>query len=108
MEKRRRRSRRVNTFWRIGIVEVIGEAAVMELIAEECVEMAQAAQKIARAMRGDNPTEKPVEYYHGQLMEEWADVLVCSEYLDELPWFNPAEVAHNIRFKKQRTKERLN
>ena len=89
------------------MIEVIGEAATLEMLAEECTELAQAALKIARAVRGENPPEKDVEQYHGDLMEEWADVLVCSEYLDELPWYNPAEVNHNIKFKKQRTKERM-
>ena len=89
------------------MIEIIGEAAVMEMLAEECVECAQAALKTARALRGDNPTDKDVDWYRGQVMTEWADVLVCSEYLDELDWYNPAEVDHNIRFKKQRTRERF-
>ena len=40
------------------IIEQIGECAVLEQLAEECVELAQAALKLARKKRGENPTPK--------------------------------------------------
>ena len=38
------------------IKDRIGEAAVLEQLAEECAELAQAALKMARIERGENPT----------------------------------------------------
>ena len=40
------------------IIEKIGEPAVLEQLAEECSELAQAALKYARKQRGENPTPK--------------------------------------------------
>jgi NTP pyrophosphatase (non-canonical NTP hydrolase) len=36
------------------LYEVIGEAATLEQLAEECVELAHASLKLARHLRGDN------------------------------------------------------
>ena len=42
----------------MNIVETIGTAAVLEQLAEESAELAQAALKLARKLRGGNPTPK--------------------------------------------------
>ena len=42
----------------MNIVETIGSAAVLEQLAEESAELAQAALKLARKLRGVNPTPK--------------------------------------------------
>ena len=38
------------------ILEHVGEAAVLEQTAEECAELAHACLKMARKLRGENPT----------------------------------------------------
>lgn len=40
------------------ILNKIGEPAVLEQLAEECTELAQSALKLARKIRGENPTPK--------------------------------------------------
>lgn len=39
-------------------IEEIGDAAMLEMLAEECAELTQAALKFARYNRGENPTPK--------------------------------------------------
>lgn len=36
--------------------DLVGEPAVYESLAEECSELAKAAQKMARVLRNENPT----------------------------------------------------
>ena len=43
------------------MIEAIGSAAMLEQLAEESAELAQAALKAARILRDDNPT--PVERF---------------------------------------------
>lgn len=63
------------------IKEEIGLCALLEQTAEECAELSQAALKLARKMRGDNPTPATIDEIHSKLTEEFADVRVC---MDEL------------------------
>ena len=52
------------------IIEEIGEAAMLEQLAEECTELAKAALKMARIIRKENPTpvtEKDVVQCAGEL-----------------------------------------
>lgn len=55
----------------------IGEAACLETLAEECSELAQAALKKARKIRGENPTPKSMEKINENLIEEVSDVQTC-------------------------------
>lgn len=41
-----------------GVLDMIGTAALLEQLAEESAELAQAALKLARKMRNENPTPK--------------------------------------------------
>lgn len=63
----------------------IGPAALLEQLAEESAELAHAALKLARIMRGENPT--PVEYHDAvrNLIEEYTDVIQCGEDLEIEP-----------------------
>ena len=61
----------------------------MEMLAEECTELAHAALKLARAERGENPTPKSMEECYAAVIEEWADVIICLGELSDLPWCNP-------------------
>lgn len=58
--------------------EKMGQAAVYELLAEECCEFAQAALKMARILRNENPTPVTPEQAMQHLTEEYSDVLICA------------------------------
>ena len=68
------------------IKEKIPVEDLYEQLAEEAAELAQAANKMARAMRGTNPTPKSeMEAYHS-VIEEYTDVInVAGNILDILP-----------------------
>ena len=63
------------------IVEKIGIPAMYEQLAEECTELAKAALKMARVIRGENPTPKTVEEVRTNLIEEVTDVAICASEL---------------------------
>ena len=60
----------------------LGRAAVLEQLAEEAAEVAQAALKMARIIRGENPTPKTACEAAEALEEEMADVIVCMRVLE--------------------------
>lgn len=62
--------------------EKIGDPAAFEMLAEECTELAHASLKIARILRGENPT--PVTFDQGMknMIEEVSDVILCLRDLD--------------------------
>ena len=62
--------------------EKIGEAALYEGLAEEAVELAHAALKIARIIRGENPTPVSLEEARKNLVEEYSDIGVIACELD--------------------------
>ena len=63
------------------IIDKIGIPALLEQTAEECTELAQACLKLARKMRGNNPTPKDVPELIENLEEEVADVSICVDLL---------------------------
>lgn len=63
------------------ILEKLGRAPVLEQLAEEAAEVAQAALKLARIIRGENPTPKTACEAEEALEEEMADVSVCMRVL---------------------------
>lgn len=64
----------------------ISKADLYEQLAEEAAELAQAANKMARVLRGTNPTPKTeMEAYHN-VIEEYTDVVnVGTNILDIQP-----------------------
>jgi len=60
------------------IIDTIGLPAVLEQLAEECSELAQASLKYARLLRGENPTPKTEQECLEALTEEMADVELCT------------------------------
>lgn len=64
------------------IIDIIGNAACLEQLAEECAKLAQAALKMARLIRKENPT--PVTYNKAiaSLTEEIADVRLCIKAIE--------------------------
>jgi NTP pyrophosphatase (non-canonical NTP hydrolase) len=63
------------------IIDSIGLPAVLEQLAEECSELAQASLKYARLLRGENPTPKTEQECLEALTEEMADVELCNSLL---------------------------
>lgn len=65
------------------IFEAIGEAAALEMLAEECCELGQAALKLARIVRGENPARITYEEAYHTLVTELTDVCNAVDVLDE-------------------------
>lgn len=63
------------------IVDYIGKAALLEQTAEEASELSQACLKMARKIRGENPTPKDTNDILENLNEEIADVILCCNEL---------------------------
>ena len=61
------------------IIEEIGEAAMLEQLAEECTELAKAALKMARIIRKENPTPVTEKEAIANIREEYTDVVQCAE-----------------------------
>lgn len=61
----------------MNILETIGEPAVLEQLAEECTELAQAALKLSRILREENPTPVSRKEARERLVDEKQDVMNC-------------------------------
>lgn len=81
----------------------IGDAAMYEQLAEECAELGQAALKMARVLRRENPTPMTETEASDMIIEEAADVLIC---IDEVGVFDSSEVARVAHAKRERFKAR--
>jgi len=66
------------------LLEMIGSPAMLEMLAEECSELAQASLKLARKYRGENPTPRTESECMRSLEEEIADVLTCLDQMSEV------------------------
>lgn len=66
------------------IIEEIGKPAMLEQLAEECCELGQAALKMARVLRGENPSPKTEMECLDALTEEIADVEWCIDQLGDM------------------------
>lgn len=64
------------------VIRSLGEPALLEQLAEECTELAQAALKLARLERGENPTPKTEEECVKNLLEELGDVNLCMSVVE--------------------------
>lgn len=89
------------------IIETIGEPALLEQLAEECSELAQAALKLARKMRDENPTPKTKEECIADLEEELADVMVVVKCMHDATWLNSQKINEKMAEKDARWKQRL-
>lgn len=90
------------------LIERVGEPAALELLAEECVELAHAALKLARAERKENPTPTTVAACEAKVIEEMADVRIClSEIMAGAEWFDSEDLVDAETEKWNRMKKRL-
>lgn len=58
---------------------------MLEQLGEEAAELSHAAQKLARAIRGTNPTPMTISCGWDNVGEEIADVAVCLDELELVP-----------------------
>lgn len=65
-------------------IEEIGDAAMLEMLAEESTELAHAALKLARVHGGENPTPKTFMQCIDALTEEIADVQLVIDQLNNM------------------------
>lgn len=89
------------------LVEVIGEAAMLEQTAEECVELAHACLKYARYLRGENKVYKSKNDILQSMAEEAADVLICIEELIDGGIVTNEDINSEINTKLTRMRKRL-
>lgn len=84
------------------MIKEIGEPAMLEMLAEELVECAHEALKLARVQRRENPTPRTEKEVRASLREEWSDVIQCSKELNlDVDW-------NQIEMKKRRFEEHWN
>lgn len=64
--------------------DALSKAAIWELLAEEAIELAHAAQKMARLLRGENPLAPGMtkDQIFQNVVEEFNDVLIETDILD--------------------------
>lgn len=67
------------------IHDIIGKPAAYEALAEEATELAKAALKMARVLRGENPTPVTEEEARKELIEEITDVAILMADLGIMP-----------------------
>ena len=64
----------------------VPQSIILDQLAEEAAELAQAALKLKRTMSRDNPTTVTAAEASDRLLEEIADVIVCMNQLEGLDW----------------------
>ena len=64
------------------VIRTLGEPALLEQLAEECSELAQAALKLARLERGENPTPKTEEECVENLLEKLGYMNLCMSVVE--------------------------
>ncbi len=91
----------------MNIMKEMGEAACLEQLAEEAVELAQAALKMARIRRSESPTETSESEARGALREEIADVLTCIDVIREGDMVPLKDIGDTCLRKRERWELRL-
>jgi len=89
------------------IIDSIGLPAMLEQLAEECSELAQASLKYARLLRGENPTPKTEAECLEALTEEMADVELCASVLMTAGHVDFDTVMDTIDVKERRWRKRI-
>ena len=86
------------------MLEEIGLPATLEQCAEECSELSQAALKLSRKLRNENPTSIMMGDVLNHLQEEMADVIVCLDALMECDFISESDIQHIMKYKRERGK----
>lgn len=87
------------------IKQHIPQDELLAQLAEECVELSQAALKLRRALTGINPTPVTAEEARANLVEEIADILNVSDLLLEID--DVDEIYDIVQRKRERWLKRL-
>lgn len=87
------------------IIDKIGEAAILEQLAEECAELTKAALKLSRVMRKENPTPVTVNKAFDNLVEEIGDVRLLLRVTDFM--YDGIPTQDMEEYKLQRWKNRI-
>ena len=86
----------------------IGFPALLEMVAEENVELAHACLKLSRKYRQENPTPKSYTECFDALFEEIADVILClNELLKSVDPEDVKKITAIKNAKQKRMEERL-
>ena len=87
------------------VAERMTPAALLEQLAEEAIELAHAAGKYARLIRGESPTNITPEEAHRRVKEEMSDVFLVARVVKAKGFdFDSAQISEE---KLQRWRERL-
>lgn len=89
------------------VIRTLGEPALLEQLAEECSELAQAALKLARLERGENPTPKTEDECVSALNEEMADVCLCMDVIKCVREYDLSNVGNKACVKMERWVQRI-
>lgn len=90
------------------ILKRLGEPVLLEQTAEESAELTQACLKLARKIRGENPTPKDINELKNNLTEEIADVVLCIQTLIDINLVDPSDINEIVHLKEKRWVDRLN
>lgn len=83
----------------------LSEPARLEQLAEEAAELAQAALKLSRILRAENPTPATEENARKNLIEEIADVMVVVDSLADTRMLR--DIGEKCTEKKDRWEQRM-
>lgn len=89
------------------LIDKIGLPATLELLAEECTELAQASLKMARVLRGENPTPVTEAEALDGITEEMADVQIVMEDVYRIGPVSQKAVVYTKAAKLERLDKRL-
>ena len=89
------------------IYEKIGLAAMLEMTAEEAIELSHACLKLARIERGENPTPADKFKVMDGVEEEAADLMICIDELSSTGLIVYARMHERMNAKLDRARERL-
>lgn len=89
------------------IIKTIGTPAILEQCAEECSELSHACLKMARKIRGENPTPAEHEDILNSIAEEMADVYLCMEYVQDELYISGDDICDFIEGKRARWNKRI-
>ena len=88
-------------------IDGIPDPAMMEGLAEEASELAQAALKVARVLRAENPTPMNIKIALGHFTEETADVLLYLQEVRSRYGISLQVISDIMTEKKNRWNERM-
>ena len=89
------------------IIDELGVPAMLEQLAEECSELAHASLKLARKIRGENPTPKDIPELIKNLEEESADVNLSIWILENEGILDTDKIIATKRYKLNRLIDRI-